>query len=207
MGELFFSTSSSFYSSYPNFHNQMGKSNGEMCSWIPMFYDQDVPSCPQHGPTLDHFQDEAETFPGIGEQILPLFQYKYHSTIPPRPLSPRPSNETIITDVTMGQPALTRPPETTTNPIHSGEGEGGATWPLLHSVGGTKEKQTVPPSVDLVFFDFCHFGPCDVQEPESIYISSRRGWMSPSYKVLSFSALRSPLLLIRSLRPGDRVST
>ena len=72
-------------------------------------------------------------------------------------------------------------------------------------MGGTKEKQTVPPSVDLVFFDFCHFGPCDVQEPESIYISSRRGWMSLSYKVLSFSALRSPLLLIRSLRPGDRV--
>ena len=108
MGELFFTTPSSYYSSYPNFHNQMGKSNGEMCSWIPMFYDQDVPSCPQHGPTLDHFQDEAETFPGIGEQILPLFQYKYHSTIPPRPLSPRPSNETIITDVTMGH--LTAPP-------------------------------------------------------------------------------------------------
>lgn len=87
--------------------------------------------------------------------------------------------------------SLPRPLRTTTNPIHSGEGgDGGATWTLLHSVGGTKEKQTVPPSVDLVFFDFCHFGPCDVQEPESIYISSRRGWMSPSYKVLSFGALR-----------------
>ena len=52
MGELFFTTPSSYYSSYPNFHNQMGKSNGEMCSWIPMFYDQDVPSCPQHAPLL-----------------------------------------------------------------------------------------------------------------------------------------------------------
>ena len=138
---------------------------GECASGSRFYEEEDVPSWPR----LDHgFQDEAETFPGIGEQILPLFQYKYHSTIPERRLSPRPSNETIITDVTMGQPALTRPPETTTNPIHSGEGEGGATWPLLHSVGGTKEKQTVPPSVDLVFFDFCHFGSSDVQR--SIYI-------------------------------------
>ena len=90
---------------------------------------------------LDHgFQDEAETFPGIGEQILPLFQYKYHSTIPERRLSPRPSNETIITDVTMGQPSLTRPPETTTNPIHSGEGEGG--YLASSALGGGHKGET-----------------------------------------------------------------
>ena len=33
----------------------------------------------------------------------------------------------------------------------------------------------MPPSVDLVFFDFCHFGPCDVQEPECIYIYNSPG--------------------------------
>lgn len=73
------------------------------------FYGQDVPSWPSLAPVLTTSRmDRAETFPRIGEQILPLFQYKYHSTIPPRSLSPRPRNETIITDVTMGH--LTAPP-------------------------------------------------------------------------------------------------
>ena len=30
----------------------------------------------------------------------------------------------------------------------------------------------MPPSVDLVFFDFCHFGPCDVQDLQRIYTHS-----------------------------------